>query len=270
MSSSLDRLREQPHLSVSALKMWLGCPRKFSLHYIEKAEASHRPISLVFGHAWHELVGHLLLLHQRGADPRTNELKDYFASTLAREIGAEGPPVLLEDDEDVPELVHTAMKMLDAFRAAVALPERLLHVELPFRLEIVDPGTGEVLPIPLIGAVDAVSGDSRRVELWELKSAKRRWSEDSILYDFQPTAYRMATRAMALRERKTPEVHLKLIVVTKSTEPDVQVEQLVRTTVDERDLMETAASINRAVQSGCAHPLPSWRCKTCEYAHACR
>lgn len=270
MSTSLEQLREQPHLSVSALKMFVACPRKHSLHYLQKARASHRQISLTFGHAWHELVGHVLLLHQRGVEASADDLRDYFASALTREIAADGPPVLFEDDEGVPELVDTAMRMLAALRAAVPLPERLRHVELPFSLEIVDPDTGEVLPMPLIGAIDAVIGDSRRLELWELKSAKRRWPEDSVLYDFQPTAYRAAMRAMAAQARKTPEVHLKLIVVTKANEPDVQIEDLVRTAADERDLMETAASINRAVQSGCAHPLRGWRCKTCEYAHACR
>ena len=55
MQRSLETLRQRPHLSVSALKLWLSCPRKFRLHYVDKAEPSHRAISLVFGHAWHEL-----------------------------------------------------------------------------------------------------------------------------------------------------------------------------------------------------------------------
>jgi hypothetical protein len=178
--------------------------------------------------------------------------------------------VLFEDDEDAPTLVGTAMQMLDAFLVAVPLPDDLLHIEQPFSLELADPETGEVLPMPLIGAIDAVMGDERRLELWELKSGKRRWAEDAVLYDFQPTAYRMAMRARNERGSAQPEVHLKLIVTTKSKRPDVQVEDLVRTAADERDLMETAASIHRAVQSGCFHPVRSWMCKNCEFADVCR
>ena len=268
MNRSLDELRKRPHLSVSALKTWLSCPRKYRLHYVDHARASHRSIALVFGHGWHELIGKLLWLHQRGRELDRQVLRQHFEGALVQEIQSEGPPVLFEDGEDVPALVETAMRMLEAFLAAVPLPDRLLHVELPFRLELIDPETGEVLPLPLIGAIDAVFEKERSLELWELKSGKRRWSEDAVLFDFQPTAYRMAMRERDRSGQGGPE--LKLLVTTKSPKPDVQVETLTRTRADERDLMETAASVHRATLSGCFHPVRSWMCRQCEYAEVCR
>lgn len=268
MNLSLDELRKQPHLSVSALKTWLSCPRKYRLHYVDRAQASHRSIALVFGHAWHELIGKVLWLHQKHRQLNRNELREHFQAALVREIHGDGPPVLFEDGEDVPALVGTAMTMLEVFLAAVPLPEQLLHVELPFRLELVDPETGEVLPAPLIGAIDAVFDGERSLELWELKSAKRRWSEDAVLFDFQPTAYRIAVRHLAHGRGRDPT--LKLLVTTKAAKPDVQVESLVRTKADERDLLETAASIHRATLSECFHPVRSWMCRQCEYAEVCR
>lgn len=267
MNSSLDELRKRPHLSVSAMKTWLSCPRKFRLHYVDRAEASHRSIALVFGHAWHELIGKLLWLHQKGRDLDRLVLREHFESALVQEIRSDGPPVLFEDGEGVPALVNTAMTMMEAFLAAVPLPGRLLHVELPFMLELVDPETGEVLPMPLIGAIDAVFDGGHALELWELKSGKRRWSEDAVLFDFQPTAYRMAIRDFRARA-EAPK--LKLLVTTKTQKPDVQVEDLVRTRADERDLMETASSIYRATLSDCFHPIRSWMCRQCEYAEVCR
>ncbi len=268
MKESLDELRKRPHLSVSALKMWLSCPRKFRLHYVDKAPASHRSIALVFGHAWHELIGKVLWLHQRARELDRRALREHFEAALVQEIRSDGPPVLFEDGEDVPALVNTAMVMLKAFLGSVPLPERLLHVELPFRLELVDPETGEVLPAPLIGAIDAVFEAGGSLELWELKSGKRRWSEDAVLFDFQPTAYRIAVRHLTLAPRCDPK--LKLLVTTKAAAPDVQVEDLVRTRADEWDLMETAASIHRATLSECFHPVRSWMCRQCEYAEVCR
>lgn len=270
MARTLEVLRQRPHLSVSAMKMWLSCPRKFRLHYVDRARASHRSMALVFGHAWHDLIGFVLLNHKKGTRPTARELEQYVAATLEREMNEPGPPVLFEDDEDTRSLVTTAMSMLDALISTLNLPENLLHIELPFSLELTDPFTGEVLPMPLIGAVDAVVRVPDGVELWEFKSAKRRWSEDALLFDFQPTAYRMAARA---RLTSAPEgqshIHLKLIVTTKTRQPDVQIENLVRTRADERDLCETAASIHRAVEAGCFHPARSWVCKTCEYADVC-
>lgn len=268
MNQSLEELRKRPHLSVSALKMWLSCPRKFRLHYVDKAPASHRSIALVFGHAWHELIGKVLWLHQRTRELDRNALREHFETALVEEIRSDGPPVLFEDGEDVPALVNTAMAMLEAFLATVSLPQRLLHVELPFRLELVDPETGEVLPTPLIGAIDAVFDIAGSLELWELKSGKRRWSEDAVLFDFQPTAYRIAIRELMRGRRADPK--LKLLVTTKAAKPDVQVEDLVRTRADERDLIETAASIHRATLSECFHPVRSWMCRQCEYADVCR
>jgi len=270
MNPSLDMLRQQPHVSVSALKMWLSCPRKFRLHYVERAQPSHRSIALAFGHAWHDLIGRVLWLHQKGRELQRSVLRDYFAAALDREINADGPPVLFEDGENAAALVATAMHMLEAFLAKVPLPEKLLHIELPFRLDLFDPETGEMLPMPLIGAIDAVIGSENSLELWELKSGKRRWSDDAVLFDFQPTAYRMAIRATAGRARQLDEPRLKLIVTTKAQKPDVQVEDLVRTRADERDLMETAASIHRGTLSGCFHPVRSWMCKNCEFAEVCR
>ena len=130
---SLEALRDQPHISVSSLSLWLRCPRKFWFRYFQKAEASHRSIGLVFGHAWHSVIGFLLMAHQRGLDSRATELRDYFAVALEQEIESDGPPVLFEDDENFDTLVVTAGRMLDAFLERVPLPERVLHVELPFR-----------------------------------------------------------------------------------------------------------------------------------------
>lgn len=270
MHPSLDTLRQQPHISVSALKTWLSCPRKFRLHYVDRAPPSHRSIALAFGHAWHDLIGRVLWLHQKGRELRRGALRDYFAAALDREINADGPPVLFEDGEDAAALVVTAMHMLEAFLTKVPLPEKLLHIELPFRLDLFDPETGEMLPMPLIGAIDAVIDGERSVELWELKSGKKRWSHDAVAFDFQPTAYRMAVRAMSNRLRQVQEPRLKLIVTTKAQKPDVQVEELVRTRADERDLMETAASIHRAVQSGCFHAVRGWFCAQCPFGHVCQ
>ena len=86
MNLSLDELRKRPHLSVSALKTYLSCPRKYRLHYVERAPASHRSIALVFGHAWHELIGKLLWLHQKGRELDRRALREHFEAALVREI----------------------------------------------------------------------------------------------------------------------------------------------------------------------------------------
>lgn len=260
---SLEELRHRPHLSVSALKTWLACPRKFAKRYIERAEAAFTPVALPFGRAFHESFGWLLLEHQRGRSPASQDLEEHFRAALGLELRGDGPPVLFEDDEDEERLARSGVDMLEALLQRVPRPDRVLHVELPFTLELHDPDTGEVLPLPLIGAVDAVVEVEREVALWELKSARRRWTEDQVLFDFQPTAYQLAL------SNRYPGLALQLLVATKTTKPDVQLERLRRGPADERDLLVTAASVNRAITAGCFHPVRSWACKGCEYAEHC-
>lgn len=266
---NLERLRESPHISVSSLSTWLRCPRKWKLRYLDHAEPSHRSVNLLFGRAWHSVIGHVLMQHQRGLTPKRGELREFLAAEFRLELESDGPPVLFDDEEDEATLLVIGGRMLDAFLDRVPMPERVLHVELPFSLELFDPDTGEALPMPLIGAMDAVVENGGREEVWELKSGKKRWAQDAVLFDFQPTAYRLALRASRPRaaSRRSPE--LKLIVTTKAKAPDVQIERLVRSKGDERDLAETAASIARAVQSGCFHPVRSWACGQCEYGDVC-
>ena len=268
---NLATLRHAPHISVSSLGTWLRCPRKWKLHYLEKAEPSHRSIGLIFGHAWHAVIGYLLLQHQKGRSVPRKEHREYFAMALRQELESDGAPILFDDEEqDEDALLAVGARMLDAFLERVPLPQKVLHVEQPFRLELFDPETGEALPMPLIGAIDAMVENSQRREIWELKSGKKRWTQDAVLYDFQPTAYRMAMQRPSARSNGRPAVHLKLIVTTKAKTPDVQIEDLVRGETDERDLAETASSIVRAVRVGCFHPVRSWMCGQCEFGEVCR
>ena len=53
------------------------------------------------------------------------------------------------------------------------------------------PATGEVLDVPLVGAMDAIVVQNGQVTLLELKSGKKKWSSDQFEYDQQSTGYLM-------------------------------------------------------------------------------
>lgn len=260
---TLEQLRERPHLSVSALKLYLSCPKKFGFRYCSEEQPTHTPVALPFGRAFHDVVGFTLIQAAKGRLLTDGDKTEYFADALRRELSDNRAPVLFDDEEDEQQLLRKGAAMLHALFAAVGIPERVLHVELPFAIDVHDPDTGELLPVELIGAVDAVVVEEGRVTLWELKSGKRRWPEAQVLYDLQNTAYWLALR------NKYPDIDLKLVICTKSERPDVQVERLRRGRSDERDLLATAASVHRAVTAGCFHPVRSWACKTCEYGETC-
>lgn len=251
------------HLSVSSIKEYLACPRKFRLRRIDGLVPAFRPVSLAFGSAFHEGVAFGLHKHSLGESPHSEETQQHFRERLREQINESDAPVLFDDQEDEGALADKGLEMLDAFWHEVPLPDRVIGIEQRFSLSIQGPN-GESLP-PLIGSVDAAVETADTPSVWELKTARQRWPEDKLEHDIQPTAYRMAFRA---RHGVDPE--LVLGVVTKTRKPAVQLVKLRRNRADEKELMETAASVCRALDAGVDHPVRSWACKTCEYAEVCR
>lgn len=252
------------HLSVSSLKEYLACPRKFRLRRIERRVPEYRPAALAFGTAFHQAISFGLFQHSLG-ESATGEVVDAkFRDALHREIHGDEVPVLYQDDETEDALADKGIEMVQAFWQHVPLPDAVIGIEKRFALELHDPDTGEVLP-PLVGSIDAAVEVRGRPVVWELKTGKQRWSEDQLLHDFQSTGYQ---RAFRTEYGVNPD--LLLAVVTKTRQPTVQLSRLRRGPADERELLETASSICRAIEAGVDHPVRTWACKSCEYAGACR
>jgi hypothetical protein len=250
---------------VSALKLFIQCPRKWRLIYFDKVEFAFRPMALAIGTVWHEVLGRWLGSAAAGSVPSRDELRELLRAGIETAVSADGPPVLFDEEEqNVEGTIELGTRMLDVFLDDVALPEKVLGIEVPFSLGLRDPDNGEPLAVPLVGAMDAVVLENGQRTVWELKTSKKRWSLDQLAYDLQPTAYRLSA------QEQGRDVPVKLIVVTKARTPLVQVERLTRGRQDERDLQATAASVLRAVAAGVDHPIRGWACRGCPVAHACR
>ncbi len=218
---TLSDLRGLPHFSISQLKTFLQCPRKYRFQYVDRVEPEFRPIALAFGTAWHETIdAHLLPPLKDQFLPRQELQAAAFGDSLTEQVNEDGPPVLFEDEEDLGSTIDLGLKMLDAFILRVPRPEQVLGVEVPFVLELVHPMTGEIAPLPLIGGIDAIVVDEGATFVWELKTGKKKWSADQLEYDPQPTAYTIAARELGYEE-----AGVKLLVTTKTREPDVQIEE---------------------------------------------
>ena len=261
MNHSLIELRKKPHTSVSAIKEYLLCPRRFFLHYILKIEPAFRPVALVFGSAWHTVISRWLL--RDGVEHA--ELQEHLRDELVARIQGENNVLFDDADEDEGTVVDTAVSMLDVFLAKVPRPEQTLGVEIPFELELAHPQTGELLDAPLIGALDAVVLEGGKGAIWELKTAKKKWSPDQFEFDLQATAY-----GVAARHEGYDGAELRFLITTKTKKPDVQRETVVRHRGDEDELVEIAFGVRTAVEAGVDYPNRGWQCGTCPYAGECR
>jgi CRISPR/Cas system-associated exonuclease Cas4 (RecB family) len=264
MSITLSGLRGLPHFSVSQLKTYLQCPRKYRYSYVDRVEPEFRPIALAFGTAWHETIGVHLLPPVKEQYLSRQELQATFRDSLTEQVNQDGPPVLFEDSEDLGKTTDLGLRMLDAFILRVPRPEQVLGVEVPFVLELAHRATGEAAPLPLIGGIDVIVLDEGATFVWELKTGKKKWSADQLDQDPQPTAY-----VMAARQLDHADAQVKLLVTTKTAKPDVQIERLVRRPADERELAETVFDVLHAVKAGVDVRIRGWQCRSCAFASGC-
>ena len=262
MNASLIELRKRPHTSISALRTFLSCPRKYCLQYTAGTRPDFFPAALALGSAWHEAVAGWLT--RAAEDPALDEqLRDGIRQRLRRD----DIPVLFDDDDENEEaFIEKAVAMFKNFRASTPRPKKVLASELAFATKIVDLRTGEVLSVPVIGAIDAIVIDNEgRGVLWELKTSKKKWSADQAEFDLQTTLYRKAARELGFNGTK-----LRVLVTTKAKSPEVQVLEIERNDGDEAELAAVFFSVNRAVEAGVDHPVRGWQCRTCPFAGACR
>lgn len=262
---TLQQLRAEPHISISAARQFLACPRSYALSRIEHVEPAFRPVAFAVGSALHAAVGFWLLEQRAGREPRRADALNVVAEALNAEFKSVGPPLLLEDEETEGDLQAQVASMLLAVLDRLPVPERVLGVEVPFRMKLVDE-SGRRLGAPLIGAIDAVTEEGGGVVFLELKTARNRWPGAQIDTDLQLTAY-----WRALQHQGFERPRARLLVVTKAKTPCVQLESPPRGVQHERDLTAIVGGVLKAINAGVDFPLRSaWGCKTCPVARACR
>ena len=257
-------LSDPSHLSPSSLGTFLRCPRQYRLRYIDRAEPAFRAAELAFGSAFYAAFQAWLASIADGRVLTEEEVRERFKVELHAELHAPGPPILWKDSEANEERFEAlGEKMLAVLLTKFAAPDRVLGVEVPFELWLTEPESERELP-PVVGAFDALVEYDGRVHLLELKTAARRWGEDQLRDDLQLTTY-----ARAIEERAA-NAELTLVVALKTRESAIQVERVTRNAGDQRDLLDTVASVSRAVRAGVDHPVRSWQCRTCPFLGGCR
>ncbi|MBS2031597.1 MAG: PD-(D/E)XK nuclease family protein [Deltaproteobacteria bacterium] len=254
-------------VSVSQVKAYLLCPRRYELKYVRGEQPAFVPVPLAFGSAFHEA---LALFYGRQmthpTPPCVEELIEVFATAWSKFEDGDLPLGGEEDDVVAEDHLDKGAAMLRAFHAHAAAqpPEKVIAVELPFSVSLHAPATGVVLEEKLNGVIDLVTESDSRKVIVEHKSAAKRWTLDQLRYDHQVTGYQLAARELGMGE-----VELRIQIVTKTKTPAVQVEHLRRDEQDEADFMATVVGVLKAIDAGVSYPVRGWQCRSCPYAHVC-
>ena len=259
--SSLHEAREALHVSVSQIRAFLICPMKHRHTYILRTPPSHRACALAFGSAVHAAIA---AFYERLRDEKAplpiEDLHGRFDTEWEAQLAA--GDVLFGDDEDAGSLRTAAHGMLAVFVSDGFQPREILGIEVPFSVPI--PGREE----QLVGAFDLVARDTDgRILIVEHKTAARRYSDDQLRYDLQPTAYVFAARELGLGGLE--DVQVMYQVITKTKKPAVQLERVTRCSADVSDLRMTIDGVLGAVEAAAYWPVRGWACSACPYSYAC-
>jgi hypothetical protein len=176
---TLDDLHAKPHTSISELKCFIGCPRKHTKVFLERAVPAFRPLALVLDSAWHATIAEHLARSARHEHRPIDELRQHLRDGIVHDVEADAVPVLFEEEEqNMGVVVDAAMRMLDVFLARLPVPDFVYGVEVPFSLGLVHPVTGETHPVPLAGAMDAIVEEGGHPVVLEFETGERRWTAD--------------------------------------------------------------------------------------------
>ena len=263
--NALAALRAEEHISISALGTYLRCPAQYAHRYIYRTPPSLRAGALAFGTAIHTA---LALFYQRLMDgqpePSSEELAASFSDRWTRELDS-NTPVLL-DGKDTPDSAKDkGVAMIKVFHEQAPRPHKVLGVEEPFSIEVLDPRTSTPFAERLVGVFDAVVlEEDGTLRILEHKTAAKRWTQTRLEHDLQVTGYSLAAPLVGL-----PEATVTLQVLLKTKTPALELYHPTRTDRDRHDLLQVISGVLCSTKVGAFYPIRDWPCQSCPYAGPC-
>ena len=243
------------HLSHSQINSWLRCPKAYQHRYILESVPERSSIHLLFGTAVHDAL-------TAEAQRRLNgELggKAYAVSAFKEMMVAKAGITDAELDlgtKTFTEWLTLGEGLVSAYFEHGPV-EDVVGMEREFQLTLPD-GT------PMVGFLDFIVDHGDGLEVVELKTAARSYSDLQVRLAEQATAY-----AWALGADKKP-VKVTYIVLVKTKVPKVQVIETVRGPKDVRRFQELATTVRSGIEVGCFPRNQSVQnCSKCEFRDQC-
>jgi len=259
--------RQELHVSKSQLRTFLMCPQKYCYQYVMGKEWERKSVALVLGSAIHNAVADYYLSLANGGSPLSvGEIQDSFIHTWTLDSKGDTPLDYNGKSED--DLLDLGKRMLEVFTEEIK-PRNIEAIELPFSVPICDPGTGEVLPVKLVGAFDLIESDEDgNRSIIELKTAARKWSDGQVETELDPIVYSYAFQEMGYSTNGS-ETLVRFDVLVKTKKPTLETYFTTKGEKDHRKMLSLFTKVLRAIESGNFYPIHGWQCNGCPFERRC-
>ncbi|MFZ2657662.1 MAG: PD-(D/E)XK nuclease family protein [Victivallales bacterium] len=256
-----------PHWSFSRITKFTACSLQWAFQYYYKLEPEHRPLSLLFGGAFHSAATWIAVNKKDGKRVDVAEAEDFFSECFLKECRSSEDISFGDCDENGCDTLGRSMIacLLDNWPQ----DETVVDAGVPFRVALTDYRGLPVSDKVLIGEFDLVSkladGTTAIVD-W--KTAARKWPVDKASKDFQATCYLYAGwKEMGMDPEQTL---FRYDVVTKTAKPAVTRYPTMRKHDHFQRMLKLVGAVENAIKAEAFLPNESsFFCGDCVYAAAC-
>ena len=252
----IDKLRENPHWSYSAMQCYLTCPLKYKFRYIDNAEPERTGSCFPFGIAFHAALSERARI---GRDMSEREVCDVFEDYFKVECEA-AANLTFKPNESYDSMLQTGVKMLEV--ACKNWMDDFAVESVAETFSVTVPGLSK----PLIGEFDCVVTDGRDTCIVDWKTASAKWALGKADSDLQATAF-----CYAYKHKHGENPLFRFDVVTKAKSPTVNNYYTLRTERELDRFVGLANAIERSVNTGCFYPNDTgFSCGECPFANRCK
>jgi putative RecB family exonuclease len=259
----ITELRQEPHLSASALNTYIDCGLCYRFGAIDELLPEFRSDSLEFGSCIHKTLESYYRNKLEGKKLLAKELHEIFEREW-RERTEGKDDIRYSEGKDFQILLFEGKELLQVYLSKIQHDDQfqVIGVEEPFRFTI--PGC----PVPIIGLIDLIeTDDSGTLIITDFKTSNRAYSLEETAKNLQLTLYKMAVKENGYSQH---QILLKLDCLIKTKVPKFEQVYSTRDLVDERKALKVITETWKGINRGVFVPnYSSWKCKNCHYANAC-
>jgi len=245
-------MTDEPHLSVTQLRMYLRCPLQYYFRYIcglKIPPTGSLTLGRTVHHTLEENYRQKIQSHQ---DLPLQQIQDIFSQRWDEEAQL----TLFEEGEKPGQLKDEGVRLLAPYYQNVAPSVQPVEVEREF---LVDTGATQ---LPLKGYIDLIDDQGTIIDH---KTTKRSFPADAAAKDLQLTAYAFAYRALYGQS----ESGLRLDALVRTKQAKVQQLETTRTQADIDRFLRLAEHVERAIKSEVYYPNDNFMCGICGYRDLC-
>ncbi|MFC2077078.1 RecB family exonuclease [candidate division KSB1 bacterium] len=236
-------------------------------------EFNWRAAHLIFGQGCHAAFAWGLAHHDEGEDLCLDALISAYDGRVNAEmdsVAQEDIPVTYKKGVDAEVLQDRARSVLQLWLENYDLTEQPVEIERSFEVPLVNLETGETLPVPLVGVVDAVlkHQGNGAVSIIDWKTTTRTPGDREVDESLQLSAYAYWARQAGYGDHK---VHTELRYLVAKKEADYQPRYGQRTDADLVRFYRVCEQVLRGISSGVFIPRRdgNWSCPDCEMRRWC-